>query len=121
MDFDILVDNRCDAIKKTLGDKAKEYATDDDRFHNFNVAARKRKTWPEDALMGIKVKHVVSIDDLVEWAEHDPGKLTYKIINAKIGDEINYLVLLEGMLKKRVDGRNLSEKEERDGLQRTIK
>ncbi|MCK5615140.1 hypothetical protein KAR91_75450 [Candidatus Pacearchaeota archaeon] len=103
MDFEKLVKDRCESIKKVLTVKAKEYATNKDRFHNFNVAAIKRNTTPENALMGIKVKHTVSIDDLVEWAEFNPEKLNDNIIDEKIGDEINYLILLEGLLKKRVE------------------
>lgn len=100
-DFDIIVENRCEAIVKTLSKKAEEYATERDRFHNFNVAARKRDTSPEKALMGMKVKHDVAVDDLVEWAIETPEKLTIAIINEKIGDSINYLILLEGLLKER--------------------
>lgn len=103
MDFEMLVNDRCESIKAVLTKKAKEYATDKDRFHNFNAAAKKRNTSPEQALMGIKVKHTVSIDDLVEWAENSPEKLNDNIINEKIGDEINYLILLEGLLKERVE------------------
>lgn len=100
--FNKIINERCKMIKETLQQKAKEYATEADMFHNFHVAARMRNTWPEDALMGMKVKHSVSVDDLVEWAAHSPEKLNNKIINAKIGDEICYLCLLEGMLKARI-------------------
>lgn len=101
-DFDKLVQERCDAIKETLANKAFEYATEKSRFHNFEVAARKRNTTPEEALMGMKVKHDVSVDDLVEWAKNSPEKLNGHIINEKVGDSINYLVLLEGLLKRKV-------------------
>lgn len=101
-DFNELVQERCNAIKKTLANKAFEYATSKARFHNFEVAARKRNTTPEEALMGMKVKHDVSVDDLVEWAKNSPEKLNDHIIDEKIGDSINYLVLLEGLLKCKV-------------------
>lgn len=100
--FDQIIEKRCEAIKETLTLKALEYATDKSRFHNFEVAAKRRDTTPEDALMGMKVKHDVSVDDLVEWAKNNPEKLTIYIINEKIGDSINYLVLLEGLLKRRL-------------------
>ena len=102
IDFEILVENRCRAIKEVLTQKAKEYASDESRFHNFEMAARKRDTTPEDALMGMKVKHDISVDDLVKWAKESPEKLNNDIINEKIGDSINYLILLEGLLKLRI-------------------
>ena len=101
-DFEAIIEERCAAIKETLKHKAFEYATDKSRFHNFEVAARKRNTTPEDALMGMKIKHDVSVDDLVEWAKNKPDKLNTHIINEKIGDSVNYLILLEGLLKRRV-------------------
>ena len=102
MDFNDIVEHRIEQIRTVLTQKALEYATDQDRWHNFNRAAEKLHITPEKALMGIKVKHTVSIDDLVEWAEKCPEKLTVEVIDGKIGDEINYLILLEGLLKKRI-------------------
>lgn len=102
--FDKIVEDRLKKIKDTLGSKGSEYATGDDRFHNFNMAARKRGTTPEAALMGMKVKHDVSVDDLVAWAEASPERLTAKIIDEKILDSICYLLLLLGLLTKRIGG-----------------
>lgn len=84
--FDKIVEKRCEAIKETLTHKAFEYATDKSRFHNFEMAARKLDVTPEKALMGIKIKHDVSVDDLVEWVKNSPEKLNHSIINEKIGD-----------------------------------
>lgn len=101
-DFDDIVDNRCTQIKEVLSNKAKEYASDGDRFHNFRVAGRMANTTPEKALAGMKLKHDVSVSDLIEWAGSSPEKLTCALINEKIGDSINYLILLEGLLKERI-------------------
>jgi hypothetical protein len=100
--FDVLVDRRIAHIKATIQKKGKGYATDDDRFHNFKAAGRKRNQTPEQALMGMMAKHEVLVDDLVEWAGTTPEKITTKLINEKIGDNINYLILLEGLLKERI-------------------
>lgn len=101
-DFNKLIDCRCKKIKDVLVSKSAEYSTDDDKFHNFKVAARYLNTTQEKALMGMKVKHTVSIDDLVEHADTEPERLTEHLINEKIGDEINYLILLEGMLLEKI-------------------
>jgi len=97
-----VVNNRCHEIKRILTKKAGEYATDSDRFHNFHVAARIVATTPERALKGMMLKHEVSVADLIDWADSDPEKLTDAMIDEKVGDNINYLILLEGMLKDRV-------------------
>jgi len=101
--FDEIVNSRVLKIKQTLGSKAKEYASKTDRFHNFNIAGRIANTTPEKALYGMMLKHEVSVFDLIEMADTEPEKLTVALIDEKIGDNINYLILLEGLLKKRVE------------------
>ena len=96
MDFDKVVEERIESIRAVLASKEKEYAKGKDRFHNFNMAARMSSTTPEKALKGMMLKHEVSVQDLID----NPGNATTEIINEKIGDNINYLILLEGMLKQ---------------------
>jgi len=103
-DFNEVVEARIEKIRKVLANKAGEYAKNDDRYHNFNTAARILGTTPEKALKGMLVKHEVSVMDLIDWAENCPEKLTSGLIDEKIGDNINYLILLEGMLKVRAMG-----------------
>jgi len=101
--FDKIVNERTEKIKSILTSKAREYATGDDRYHNFNVAGRIMGTSPERALIGMWMKHVVSVLDLVDWIEDAPDKLTTEIIDEKITDTAAYLILLEGLLKKRIE------------------
>jgi hypothetical protein len=102
MNFNDLVKERCEKIVSVLASKEKEYAAGEDRFHNFNVAGRISDCSPEKALKGMWMKHIVSVFDLIDWADSDPEKLTSDLIDEKIGDSVNYLILLEGMLKDRV-------------------
>ncbi len=94
MSFDRVIEERCGKIKDVLKSKALEYSSNDDRFHNFNVAARVMNTTPEKALLGMMMKHYVSVLDIIE----SPDKATGGLIDEKIGDMINYLILLEGLL-----------------------
>ena len=107
--FDNCVENRLQKIRKTLLLKAKEYASNDNRFHNFDVAARFINSTPEQALQGMILKHIVSIFDLVEWTEVNESLITESIIDEKIGDTINYLILLEGLLLRRINVRDSGE------------
>ena len=84
--------------KDTLLKKHKEYATEDD-FHNFNVAAALQHITPEQALIGMMDKHVVSVHDLVN--EPAEGRqVTAEKWREKIGDNINYLLILWAMIEK---------------------
>lgn len=93
-----ILERRLNLIRNTLNYKAAEYAQDTDRFHNFRIAARISNTTMEKALKGMMLKHEVSVQDMVE----DPHQVTEKMIDEKIGDCINYLILLEGVLKERI-------------------
>ena len=99
--FDELVEYKCSEIKRIVCKKSKEYATKTDRLHNFNMAAAILQKTREEALLGMATKHVVSIFDIV----HNFGlgkNPTIEAIEEKIGDAINYLILLEAMLKEDV-------------------
>ena len=98
IDFNDIVENRCSQIKAVLQKKAGEYARESNRFHNFDKAAVRLQTTPEKALRGMMEKHAVSVDDMIE----NPENVTIEIINEKIGDNINYLILLEGLLIRRI-------------------
>ena len=93
-EFIKILEARITKTTDVLANKAKEYATDEDRLHNFKRAAAMLDTTPEKALVGMWSKHVVSILDMVEH----PHTITKEKIDEKIGDAINYLVLLEGIL-----------------------
>jgi hypothetical protein len=101
--FDNIVSNRLEAIKATLISKAKEYAKgDEDRLHNFNRGAQITGQSREKVLQGFMLKHLVSVFDMID----EPSKATQYMIDEKIGDCINYLVLLEASFKDRLLNKN---------------
>lgn len=95
-DFDKIVDQRLALIKTSLETKGKEYATDTDKLHNFRKAAEINDTSMERSLWGMVTKHLVSVMDMV----FSDKIYSFKYINDKIGDMINYLILLEAVLKE---------------------
>lgn len=94
-EFEKILNFRLNSIQNVLGSKAKEYAVGD-RLYNFKRAAEISRTSPAQALKGMFMKHLVSVLDLIE------GNLPMSeyFINEKIGDAINYLILLEAILKE---------------------
>jgi hypothetical protein len=109
--FNEILDNRIKLMQSVLASKEKEYAENNDRLHNFNRAASMLGVSRESALIGMWTKHIISILDIVN--KFDVIRLVPKekrktihnlpsvaMIEEKIGDAINYLVLLEAMMKE---------------------
>jgi hypothetical protein len=93
-DFQDIVTRRMQQIDKVLNQKAKEYSHNDDRLFNFNTAARINGVSVREAIWGMGTKHLVSVLDLVTGRLYN----TEEMVDEKIGDLINYLLLLEGAL-----------------------
>ena len=91
--FDLLLERRFQRPREVLASKAAEYATDTDKLHNFKAAAAivgmtLQKTW-----LGMWVKHIVSVLDKIKSGE----PVTEEWCDEKLGDLINYLILLEAI------------------------
>lgn len=84
------------ATVDTLMAKAKEYATDGDRLHNFKVAASVQGISPNAALAGMMAKHTVSVYDMIGTGE----VYSMDLWEEKIKDSINYLFLLWALLNE---------------------
>lgn len=100
--FNALVENRLSSIKATLASKGQEYSTDDNKLHNFDKAAKMNNQTREQALKGFLLKHEVSVHDMIERTEHGIFP-TEGAINEKIGDIINYYILLEACFIDRIE------------------
>lgn len=99
-EFDKLVDDRLEKIKSTLVIKGKEYRRNNDPLHNFTMGARLGNTTREKVLWGFALKHYISFMDILNDIEIN--KLhPDSVIDEKIGDLINYLILCEASLKER--------------------
>lgn len=96
--FNEILEKRMSAIRETLASKAREYAVGD-RLYNFKRAAAILQTTPERALCGMWSKHLVSVLDLIEGSV----PVNTYLINEKIGDAINYLILLEAVLLEKME------------------
>ena len=95
--FNSIVSDTLSKCQDTLCKKAKEYATAD-RLHNFNIAAGLENTTPIGALAGMMAKHTVSVYDLIQRHEKDET-IPMELWREKIGDHINYLLLLTAVIE----------------------
>lgn len=96
--FEDIINDRLTKCAYVLCAKAEEYATDD-RLHNFKIAATLQNCTPVSALAGMMCKHTVSVYDLIR--DYEQGKeISPEMWDEKIGDSINYLLLLTALLKE---------------------
>ena len=96
--FDKILDQQIDSIRKVLASKRAEYApTEDDRLHNFRKAAALTGQSLAGAAFGMAMKHIVSVADIVEQADRGNTQ-SMEMLDEKIGDSINYLILIKACL-----------------------
>ena len=100
--FKQITTTRVNHCLTVLNAKGEEYSRDGERLHNFKKSGRRQGCTPEKALRGMWEKHLVSIDDIID--DLDANKTpTRKMLDEKITDAINYLLLLEGLIQERID------------------
>lgn len=99
-EFEKLLENRLESIRYVLGVKAKEYVREGNRLHNFDRGSKiSGKTREEVLWNGFALKHLVSVFDLID--DVTKGNIPSKeLVDEKIGDLINYLILLEACFQK---------------------
>ena len=93
--FDEIVTKQLDWCLDILMKKAKEYGAVD-RLHNFKIAAGLQQVPKEQALAGMMTKHIVSIYDMTMSGK----EFSYALWNEKIGDSINYLLILRALIEE---------------------
>lgn len=93
-EFEEIFQKQCIMCNEVLIQKAKHYATSEDRLHNFKVAAALQGTNQRIALGGMLAKHIVSIFDLIQ----KPDLADMAVWDEKIGDAMNYLFLLKAIV-----------------------
>jgi hypothetical protein len=93
--FNEIFEQRVQQSRDTLVAKSKEYATVGDRLHNFKVGAEFMGCTQEYYALSLATKHLVSIRDMVLTGNIDRG-----MIDEKLGDAVNYMILIEAILKE---------------------
>lgn len=103
MDADIfnqIIEYQMGRVESTLVKKGDEYANED-RLHNFRVAATMQGTSLKQALAGMMAKHTASVYDMcASDEEFDLDKW-----DEKITDHINYLFLLAAVVRDGMENR----------------
>lgn len=92
--FEAIINAQFEKCKDVLIEKAKQYAGEGDRLHNFRCAAGMQCCSAKEALAGMMAKHTISIYDMCRDGKHHSEELW----NEKITDHINYLLLLRAIV-----------------------
>lgn len=95
--FEELLQRRLKLTGDVLGVKAQEYASATDRLHNFTRSSVITGESRGQVCIGFFLKHLVSILDMVD-ADAKSQSHSKVYIDEKIGDAINYLILLAASL-----------------------
>lgn len=104
--FDDILETCFDKMRSVLKSKSDEYSSGKDKLHNFKIAGALKQETPRQALMGMLVKHTVSIYDMGLSEE----EYSLELWDEKIIDHLNYLVLLRAAV--------VEEMNEREGRER---
>lgn len=101
-------ESSCLELQKHCQDLLKVKATEyvekapegmEDRLSNFKTAAALLKESPEKALLGMLVKHIVSVRDMVYDIDIDRSH-EIRVWREKLGDIINYCFLLYALINR---------------------
>jgi hypothetical protein len=99
--FNQLLESRFEKTRSILIEKNKEYGLTEDVLHSFRKQAdfSLHNTGPS-VCWELMVKHLYSVRKMVTDFEATGMPPTEELTNEKIGDTINYLILLEAMFKE---------------------
>ena len=105
-----VVQRRVQLIQEVLEHKNSEYADKEDVFKAFTESLPLSFQDTKQAVAWeFMVKHLQSIKMIIE-AKAKSGKLPdEKVLEEKIGDAVNYLILIEGMFKEDLQPQKLEE------------
>ena len=98
--FKNLLEERFEKTRKTYSRKMNEYATDLDVFQSFKEGVGfSFQNTPEGVAWNYAAKHFESIKNIVSKI---PDEIpSHELVDEKIGDAINYLIIIEGLIKER--------------------
>lgn len=100
-EFEVICKERYEKSRKTLIEKGKEYATEDNAMDSFHEqASLSMHDKPTSVAWELMVKHLYSVRRMISEYENKGTIPTSYMINEKIGDALNYLILIEALFEE---------------------
>lgn len=101
--FEEVIKKHIAKIDHLLLVKAKEYASDEDRLHNFNKGAQITGECREKVLFSFALKHLISVMDIID-AHNKNGTLPNQAtLDEKFGDLGAYIAILYSSFQDKID------------------
>ena len=106
--FEVYLEHVLDRTKKVLGNKGDEYSYNNGAFENFEEGVGLGFSITREAVAwGYAVKHLQAVKAMITQIEKgNEVQLTNTLVEEKFGDVINYMILIEAMLKERIENEN---------------
>ena len=99
-EFTKLLNKVFDRTENILLKKRNEYAHKEDVFKSFkNGTGFSLHTEPEQVAWSYLAKHLESIQSIIRKLPNE--RPSEELINEKFGDAINYLIIIEGLLREK--------------------
>lgn len=95
-DFEDCVAEQMARCSDLLTAKGHEYAPGADRLAAFKKAAALQACTPAEAALGMLVKHLVSVTDMIQ----SRNRYTISKWDEKITDSINYLLIIRAIIEE---------------------
>jgi len=102
-DFNKFLEEILTKIKSVLANKSGDYSSMDDKMFNFKLAAEIDGITPIEALRGMQLKHRTSIRQGLDELLNGLGPRKIEWWYEKCIDDINYTILLLGLIKELIE------------------
>lgn len=93
-EFNRIIRAKIEKCLETLVEKSRYYAINDDRLAQFKRIASKLNMNPCEVIRVLAAKHETALDDYTLFINSDTNSISWNEWEEKIGDSINYLLLL---------------------------
>lgn len=101
-EFEKHVEQQLENCRSVLINRARNYASREDRLANFKTAARRLNVQPETAARWYREKHETAMSQALDTIQEE-GATEFRLETWQewITDSMNYLILLGALLKDR--------------------
>ena len=107
-EFEKAIESHLQTINNNLVVKAKEYAIEGDRLHNFNRGSEIAGECREKVLFGFALKHLVSVLDIIDKINNDNANIPSQAVwDEKCSDLGTYIALLYASVQDRINTKPL--------------
>ena len=100
-EFDKIVEETFETLRRLLVEKGGEYAGDKDRLANFKRNAERLGLLPETVWAVYFAKHIDAIFQYTSDLQNGVNRTRSEPISGRVDDALNYLLLFKGLLAER--------------------